>query len=313
MTTASFWKADPSAWEDVVSALEGTTWPRGAAVLDVQWHVDQMKFGRPWPSSRDLAERWGWGRKKVRLLLQALDPLEQKGPAGAQRGPSRGPAGAKRDTVKPEESQEKGPAGAQQGPSRGPARATRAIGTENREQRTENRKEVVSPSADPSPPASRKPPAWMAGWESLARAWGQMRYRSYPEHGDPFERTHRAPPDPKVGQGKDLAALAKTHQPDRVLLVFAWYRLAPGAAYLRNSAEPRGLATIRRHFDKYLEHADEWDRRGRPGAREGPPRGSPRATPRRSGGDLISMRDSLRDRLRPEPEPIDIEVTDGNP
>lgn len=55
-------------WPEIVRGLP-MPWPRAAMWHDVRWHKAEEELGRPMPSVRALAARWGCSRGTVQRVI----------------------------------------------------------------------------------------------------------------------------------------------------------------------------------------------------------------------------------------------------
>jgi len=141
-----------------VAGVMPKPWPREASCMDLLWWVAEARvFGRAFPSRSQLADRWGWTEKRVRVLLAdpeswqdqerpaAVEELrpKRKGQARARQGPDKGQDGANTERFAADDSQER----ASEGPGKGRTRAS------------EGPQARVSPTPTPTPtPAETSPP-----------------------------------------------------------------------------------------------------------------------------------------------------------
>jgi hypothetical protein len=265
---------DVDGWEEHVElflAPSDKPWPRGTAIYDLRWHVDQRK---PLPGRGPLATRWKWDPYEVRKLLkdtaawwdptkgvapacradlEATTPVVRKvRPERAQSSPSVRPDIAQSTTDEPAQSAAVRPDIAQSSPSVRPEFATRV---------------ESSPSPTPSPSPNNSPPA--AGpldraasggtrpdLESLATLWNTTIV--------PLARGNGGSP-PTVrkleagkGIGKDVRARVDQHGLPAVEAVFRWFAESKHerAGFLRRSGN--GLKTLvwNSNFEEYLGYVD---------------------------------------------------------
>lgn len=253
--SSTLWSPMPvEVWREVLEHL-----PRpltlGQVEADLQHLLTLHRFrGERFPSSRALADRWGWGRQRVRSLLKASNPL------ATQQQPRANPELTQRDKGEARQSGENNPEPTQSQPRANPPATTRALGKDKHKDNTE-KKDTCRSSTEYEQVLDH-----LAGHRPSARRWRKSK-----------------------GNGQELVKLVKAfgvEQSQRLITLAYTSSQDPHPFNRKRGKGHPSIATLRRHGQRYLEADDDSTS---PGGRRGAYRGPANPKPLPTHEQMLAM------------------------